>query len=106
MFAVIYRFEVKENCDQKFIHAWSEMTKLIYKYEGSLGSRLHHQEKNIYIAYAQWPNREKWETFGNKLPLVAKTHSLNMRDACIQSETIYKLEMLEDYLAQDTNSLI
>ena len=54
MFAVIYQFKVKENRKAEFINAWKQLTHLIYEYEGSLGSRLHKQDDDVYLAYAQW----------------------------------------------------
>lgn len=99
MFTVIYRFEVKNNKQKEFVFAWKELTKLIYEFEGSLGSRIHHEKDNIYIAYAQWPSRKVWENFGANLPDIAKEHSANMKSACIKTETIHELEMLVDLLA-------
>ena len=50
IFTVIYSFKVlPEKCDS-FEESWSQLTKLIYEYEGSLGSRLHrvaHETKVI-----------------------------------------------------------
>lgn len=100
MFAVIYRFVLKENQEEKFIHAWAEMTKLIKQYEGGLGSRLHHEKENTYLAYAQWPDRKTWENFGSKLPEEAKIHSINMNEACEVSETIHTMNVMEDLLVK------
>ena len=48
------------------------MTKLIYKYEGSLGSRLHHQEKTFISLMPNGQNREKWETFWQQTTINSK----------------------------------
>ena len=58
MFTVIYSFQVKPKQDKIFIKAWSDLTKLILEYEGSLGSRLHLESDGKYIAYAQWPSKK------------------------------------------------
>ena len=102
MFAVIYRFEVKENKKNEFIFAWEELTKLIYEYEGSLGSRLHKINDNCFIAYAQWPNKETWGNSGNKLPDHADEVRAKMREACLEIETLYELECINDLLKSKT----
>ena len=53
MFCVIYSFQVKEDKEAPFIEAWKELTKLIYQYEGSLGSRIHKASEDIYLAYEE-----------------------------------------------------
>lgn len=98
MFTVIYTFKVKTGQEATFQKAWADLTKLIYEYEGSLGSRLHHVEEDLYIAYAQWPNKERWENAGDQLPPSAKIVSKNMKDACEKIETLYKMEVVEDLL--------
>ena len=98
MFTVIYSFKVKTGQEAIFQKAWADLTKLIYESEGSLGSRLHHVEDDHFIAYAQWPNKERWENAGNQLPTSAKEISKNMKDACDKIETLYKMEVVEDLL--------
>ena len=98
MFIAIYQFEVKENKTTQFIEAWEELTQLIYEYEGSLGSRLHKEKDNNYIAYAQWPDRETWENSGSKLPNSADDVRAQMKEACIKIETLHELEYVKDLL--------
>ena len=98
MFTVIYSFQLKPKQDKIFIKAWSDLTKLILEYEGSLGSRLHLESDGKYIAYAQWPSKKKWENFGTNLPEKAKEISKAMHDACIQMDTIHQLKVIEDLL--------
>ncbi len=100
MFIVIYSFQVKANREAQFIKAWTSLTELIYKYEGSLGSRLHHEKDNQYLAYAQWPSRETWENFGSKLPAQAKAYSQSMNEACDKTETLHTLSPISDLLKQ------
>jgi heme-degrading monooxygenase HmoA len=100
MFAVIYSFKVKEGKEAQFKESWSGLTKLIYEFEGSYGSRLHRKSDTEFLAYALWPNRQTWEESGEKLPEAANEHRTNMRDACFSIETIEELEVEEDLLKE------
>ena len=55
-FTVIYSFDIVEGKENEFINSWTELTKLIYKFEGSYGSRLHKVNDSLFIGYAQWPS--------------------------------------------------
>jgi len=66
MYVVIYSFQVKNGLEKSFEEAWKEMTKLFRDFAGSLGSRLHKGEGNLYIAYAQWPDKRTWEVLSKK----------------------------------------
>ncbi len=103
MFAVIYQFKVKENMRSEFINAWKQLTQLIYEYEGSLGSRLHKQNDGVYLAYAQWPDKDTWKNSGNKLPDSANKIRRIMRESCTKIETLYELNCTEDLLKSKTN---
>lgn len=98
MYIVIYTFIVKPNLDQDFIESWKGLTDLIYEYEGSLGSRLHKEKQNHYIAYAQWPNKDVFDNSGSKLPKEANKFRDSMRLACDTIEVLHKLEVIEDLL--------
>lgn len=69
MFSVVYEFAVLERNEGEFKKVWHELTLLIKETRGSLGSRLHKDtmRNNVWIAYAQWPNKETW---GNASPSV------------------------------------
>ena len=98
MFAVIYKFTVKEGQDENFIHSWEELTKLIRKYEGSYGSRLHRISAERYLAYALWPNRETWKNSGKKLPAESAAIRNVMRESCVEIDTEYELNVVSDLL--------
>ncbi|MCB9230314.1 MAG: antibiotic biosynthesis monooxygenase [Bacteroidia bacterium] len=98
LFSVIYSFVVKPGHSEAFEQAWKGMTELIFAHEGSLGSRLHLAGDLHYIAYAQWPDRQTWENYGDKLPPKAKEYSQAMRDACEKIDTLFKLDLVEDLL--------
>lgn len=98
MFTVIYIFSIKPQQQETFIENWSELTRLIYKYEGSLGSRLHQLDKHRFIAYAQWPNRETWANSGGNLPKSADLYKKKMKDCCTEIIIQYELTVLKDLL--------
>ena len=81
MFTVIYSFKVKPNQVEKFIHGWEGLTKLIYEFERSLGSRLHKVGELDYIAYAQWPSKETFDNAGSNLPESADIFRSKMKSA-------------------------
>lgn len=98
MFVAIYSFKVKENCEEAFIQSWEDLTKLIYQFENSLGSRIHRKSKNEFIAYAQWPDKETWENSGSNMPEKANSIRKIMKDSCEEISTIHELEMVSDLL--------
>ncbi|WP_317896771.1 antibiotic biosynthesis monooxygenase family protein [Aurantibacillus circumpalustris] len=100
-FTVLYSFRIKEGKEEAFIDSWSEMTQLIYEYEGSYGARLHKAYDNFYIAYAQWPNRKSWESSGTKLPPSAKAVRQQLFESCIEIKTDYELKIVKDLLYED-----
>ena len=73
-----------------------------YKYEGSLGSRLHKLNDQEYIAYAQWPNQNIFDNAGNNLPNEANSIRKKMKEACSSIQTVYKMEMVENLLTNTT----
>ncbi len=103
MYIVLYAFDVRSNKEEDFIKGWKGLTELIYKYEGSLGSRLHKSDLGRYIAYAQWPNKMTFEESGKKLPEEANTYRELMRASCEKIEILHKLDALEDLLREKQN---
>ncbi len=99
MYIVLYSFQVKPNKEKEFIKGWKELTKLIFEFEGSLGSRLHVKSLLNYIAYAQWPDKKTFETSGNRLPAEAEVYRNLMHESCEKIEAIGKMEVIEDLLA-------
>lgn len=98
MFCVLYTFQVRPGKTDEFIAAWKEMTLLISKHAGGLGSRLHKSNEEIYIAYAQWPDEKTWEGASDKLPESASEYRLKMGDSCEVIETSFMLDVVEDLL--------
>ena len=103
MYIVLYTFDVKPDKEEDFIKGWKGLTELIYKYEGSLGSRLHRDNEQNYIAYAQWPDKNTFEQSGNNLPEEANHYRNLMRASCEKIETLKKMDVLEDLLKEKQN---
>ena len=99
MFIVVYEFEIKEGTEASFREAWLEVTKAIYEHCGSFGSRLHTSDRpNILVGYAQWPNRGQWEKDHQLVDERYQKARNEMRNCLVQSTTVYKLEVSDDYL--------
>ena len=101
MHIVLYRFRVKSNKEEDFIKGWKGLTELIYKYEGSLGSRLHKGDELNYIAYAQWPDQLTFETSGKNLPEQANHFRTLMRSSCSEIEVLQSMDIVEDLLKNE-----
>lgn len=95
-FTVIYSFEVRDGLASEFVSVWSEVTKLIYRYEGSFGSRLHRAHDGLFIGYAQWPDRETWSASGDRLPERAVELRKRLRECCSSIKTEYELTVVSD----------
>jgi len=98
MFCIIYSFDVKPDKVKEFEKVWRDLTEVILEYSGSLGSRLHKQSINKYVAYAQWPNKSSWVDSNNKLPHSSKIISQKMKDCCNEINIVYELDLVEDLL--------
>ena len=100
MYIVLYTIIIKPNQEEKFIEAWKGLTSLIYKYEGSLGSRLHKKDTLNFFAYAQWPDKNTFDNAGGNLPEDANHFRDTMKASCEKFEVLEKFEMIEDLLKQ------
>jgi quinol monooxygenase YgiN len=61
-FCVIYTFKVRSGMEDSFMEGWSRLTEAIRETRGGLGSRLHKSDNGWWVAYAQWPDRQTWES--------------------------------------------
>ena len=95
---MIYSFIIIESKEDVFINAWTELTKLIYEYEGSYGSRLHKINNTLFIGYAQWSDEDAWKQSGGKLPEEASKLRKQMRESCSGIKTEYEMIMVQDLL--------
>jgi len=96
-FAVIYRWRVDPSKEDQFIAAWEEITRAIRDFGGGLGSRLHKASDGTWLAYAQWPDREKWEHAGTGTERMSEAMQL-LRDAIEERLPHIELEPVADYL--------
>lgn len=96
MFAVIYTFIVKKGRDTDFIYSWEGLTRLIYQYENSFGSKLHRASDGKYIAYALWPDKETWENAGQNLPDEASEFRVLMKESCSEITTDHEMDTISD----------
>lgn len=101
---MIYSFAVHKGMADKFIETWSELTRLIYRFEGSYGSRLHQVNDELYIAYAQWPDRATWAASGDRLPETSVGLRTRLRECCREIKTEYELKEIKDLLVNEVFS--
>lgn len=99
-FTVIYSFKVVKGKEDDFIRCWTELTKLIYEFEGSYGSRLHKVNASLFIGYAQWPSKETYDQSGNHLPQTASIVRLKMRECCSEIKPEYEMTVVQDLLSE------
>lgn len=93
-FSIIYSFRVLNGKEEDFINGWTELTKLIYVFEGSYGSRLHKVDDQLFIAYAQWPDKEMYNGSGNNLPATAEAYRQQIRSSCSDIKTEFELGVI------------
>src|SRR3546814_21064828 len=65
MFVAAYWWTVHPGKEKQFRAAWRRGTELIRRKYGSLGSRLHREERADgtarFVGIAQWPDRATWQ---------------------------------------------
>ena len=98
MFVIIYKFKVKKGSEAEFVKYWKLSTEIFVKYQGSLGSRLHKETDNTYIAYAQWSSEKMFDNLSSKIPERLEKIIDRMRDYCDMIEILYRLHCVEDLL--------
>lgn len=99
MIGVLLEFDVKKGFENEFIEAWNETTEIIYRNFGSLGSRLHRDETGLYVAYAQWPSLEVYESEQHWSDDDLKVRE-KMRDTLVDGKPrrVQKLPVVSDLL--------
>jgi len=103
MFIAIYEFKVKAGKEEEFEKSWAAVTDAIAKHRGGLGSRLHKTEqKRVYVAYAQWPSREKYfdESGVKKFSAEENYEREKMKAATEYIKTIYLMDVVDDRLVK------
>ena len=61
MFVAAYWWKVHPGKEAQFRAAWRRGTELIQERYGSLGSRLHRDDRGRFIGVAEWPDRATWQ---------------------------------------------
>jgi heme-degrading monooxygenase HmoA len=59
MIIYLYRWKLKPGKEEQFQKAWSYVTEQLREKSGSLGSRLHLGDDDVWYGYAQWPSAEQ-----------------------------------------------
>jgi hypothetical protein len=92
----LYRWRRHPGSEASFIEAWSRVTELLRNRAGSLGSRLHRGNDDIWYGYAQWPNDQmRQRAFAQSLDPAALAQ---MRAAIAESLPDVLLEPVSDFL--------
>ena len=76
MFVVLYRWRIKKDHEEEFRAAWARATEKIAERYGALGSRLHRVDDGSWLAYAQWPDRERWLLMRSSPPVAPEEFAL------------------------------
>ena len=96
-FCVIYRARIRPSMEERYISAWSTLTRLIRAERGGLGSRLHKGSDGIWYAYAQWPSAEaRAEAFS--LPSVNPASQADMMACVLEFLPEIQLDPVADQL--------
>jgi hypothetical protein len=96
-FAVVYRWRLYAGKEDQFLGAWETVTLALKQQRRALGSRLHRAEDGIWIAYAQWPDRESWQRSRDLGPLDGSVAE-RMREAIAESWPPILLDPVRDHL--------
>ncbi len=108
MFCAVYEFDVLPGKENEFKVLWHTATLEVKSHNEGVGSRLHKVvgKENQWIAYAQWPSREKWLghaqlIFNSEQP----PQWVKALQATINSVTVlWELDMVDDLLLDATLS--
>lgn len=98
MFVVLYRWRIKEGMERQFIESWSERTAYLLEKYGSLGSRLHRGNDDVWYSYAQWKSAAQREQVFELEADIISAAQQKMREAIEESFPEIKLETVSDYL--------
>ncbi len=103
MFVAIYEFQLKSGSEVSFRESWLKLTQCIFQQNGSLGSRLHKLDEDRFVAYAQWPDRQSWESSREKgLNEEGEISRRQMWETLEAASTVYELDLVNDYLQHHT----
>ena len=99
MFIALYKMTAKPGQEKEFENAWAEVTEAIFARRGSLGSRLHvTEQERVYVAYAQWPSRERYFAKEVEIPEPERAARSRMKDAMESVEILHTMTVTDDRL--------
>jgi heme-degrading monooxygenase HmoA len=105
MFVVIYRWKLKEGTEERFREGWRRATEAIAEKYGALGSRLHRAEDGSWLAYAQWPDKDRWQAMRGGPAADAEAFAM-MRDSIDDSASalspLFLMTVTDDHFKQPT----
>jgi hypothetical protein len=97
MFVAIYRWKIIQESEEMFLQGWHRRTEEIYRRCGSLGSRSHKAEDGSWAAYAEWPDRETWESAA-RFEAEDKEAEQMMKESVEESSGDIYMEVVDDLL--------
>ena len=100
MFVVLYRWKIKPGTEDQLRTAWVSSTRKIMARYGALGSRLHVVEDGSWLAYAQWPDKERWLLMRQSAPVAPEEFAI-MQKIQVDSEA-FPFPFLTMVLTDDT----
>ncbi len=92
----LYRWRLIEGLEAQFAVAWTEVTRFYRDKCGSLGSRLHRGDDNIWYAYAQWSSAADRDAAFAAHELSESAARMNA--AIKESLPVVRLEVVSDLL--------
>lgn len=104
MFVAAYWWKVQPGKEEQFRAAWRRGTELIREKYGSLGSRLHREDRPDgprFVGIAEWPDRATWQAaFDAKMAYDEPATRAAFVDAIAEAadEPLLLLEVTDDLL--------
>jgi heme-degrading monooxygenase HmoA len=93
----LYRWRIHAGKEDQFVDAWSQVSSLLLRDRGSLGSRLHKCSDGLWYSYAQWPSEQAREAAFALAP-IDPAAGARMRDAIAESLPELVLESISDFM--------
>ena len=100
MFAVVYRWRLKEGSEERFVEGWERVTRAIHASCGSYGSRLHQCDDGTWVAYARWPDDAARQACEHGDPEGSRL----MAESVVERYDELRLAVVSDLLAEPPTS--
>lgn len=79
-FAVLYTWKLRPTKEAQFQDAWRQLTQMLQRQYGALGSQLHRTGHDTWVAYNPWPDKDCWE-YSQAVPPQAQEVFALLREA-------------------------